>query len=76
MFNDEVQMGFFAVYDQYILNILYDPRVRPGMTRQEIEVLLPDILPGIREWISDANSVRQLGASNDVGRWSNNPLSE
>jgi Protein of unknown function (DUF2927) len=75
MFNDDVQMGFFDVYDQYILNILYDPRVRPGMTRQEIEVLLPDILPGIREWISGANSVRQLGARNDVGRRSN-PLSD
>jgi hypothetical protein len=71
MFNDDVQMGFFDVYDQYILNILYDPRVRPGMTRQDIEVLLPDILPRIREWISGANSVRQLGARNDVGRRSN-----
>jgi hypothetical protein len=76
MFNDDVQMGFFDVYDQYILNILYDARVRPGMTRREIEVLLPDILPGIREWISNANSVRQLGASNDGGRWFNNPLLE
>jgi hypothetical protein len=75
MFNDDVQMGFFDVYDQYILNILYDPRVRPGMTRQEIEVLLPDILPGIRERISGANSVRQLGARNDAGRRSN-PLSD
>jgi Protein of unknown function (DUF2927) len=75
MFNDDVQMGFFDVYDQYILNILYDPRVRPGMTRPEIEVLLPDILPGIREWISVANSVRQLGARNDVGRRSS-PLSD
>ena len=25
MFNDNVSMGFFDVYDQYILNILYDP---------------------------------------------------
>ena len=31
MFNDDVQMGFFDVYDQYLLNILYDPRIRPGM---------------------------------------------
>ena len=31
MFNDNVQMGFFDIYDQYILNVLYDPRVRPGM---------------------------------------------
>ena len=25
MFNDNVSMGFFDVYDQYILNLLYDP---------------------------------------------------
>ncbi len=66
MFNDDVQMGFFDVYDQYILNILYDPRVRPGMTRRELEVLLPDILPEIRKRISSANSARQLGASNPL----------
>jgi hypothetical protein len=76
MFNDDIQMGFFDVYDQYILNILYDPRVRPGMTRQEIEVLLPDILPGIRQWISGANSVPGPGASDDAGRRSNDQLSD
>jgi hypothetical protein len=74
MFNDDVQMGFFDVYDQYILNILYDPRVRPGMTRQDIEVLLPDILPGIRKWISAANPARRLGASNDTDPVFNTPL--
>src|SRR5262249_4308067 len=36
MFNDDVQMGFFDVYDQYLLNILYDPRIRPGMTKEEV----------------------------------------
>jgi hypothetical protein len=62
MFNDDVQMGFFDVYDQYILNILYDPRVRPGMTRQDVEKLLPDILPKIHQWISGVNSARRLGS--------------
>ena len=75
MFNDDVQMGFFDVYDQYILNILYDPRVRPGMTRQEIEMLLPDILPTIRKRISSVNSARRLGVSNDdAGSAFNAPL--
>jgi hypothetical protein len=63
MFNDDVQMGFFDVYDQYILNILYDPHVRPGMTRHEVEKLLPDILPNIHRWISRVQSVRRLGAN-------------
>ena len=43
MFNDDVQMGFFDVYDQYILNILYDPQVRIGMTREQVKALLPEI---------------------------------
>lgn len=49
MFNDEVQMGFFDIYDQLLLNILYDPRIRPGMTKKEVERLLPDILPAARD---------------------------
>ena len=40
MFNDEVQMGYFDVYDQYLLNILYD-RGSTGMTKQELSAVLP-----------------------------------
>ena len=36
MFNDNVQMGFFDIYDQYILNVLYDPRVQPGIDSDEV----------------------------------------
>jgi hypothetical protein len=61
MFNDDVQKGFFDIYDQYILNILYNPRVRPGMTRQDVRSLLPDILPAIRRRISQ---IHRLGADN------------
>ena len=52
MFNDDVQMGFFDVYDQYLLNILYDPRIRPGMTKQEVNALLPDVLSTTRGWVT------------------------
>jgi hypothetical protein len=52
MFNDDVQMGFFDVYDQYLLNILYDPRIRPGMTKEEVGEVLPEILPIVRERIA------------------------
>jgi hypothetical protein len=51
MFNDEVQMGFFGTYDQYILNILYDPRIRPGMTPAQVRALLPEVLPSVRDFI-------------------------
>ncbi len=53
MFNDDVQMGFFDIYDQYLLNILYDPRVRPGMTKTEVDRLLPDVLPAARAWVTN-----------------------
>lgn len=59
MFNDDVQMGFFDVYDQYILNILYDPRVRPGMTRDQVRTLLPEVLPTVRAWIAKVNDLKQ-----------------
>jgi hypothetical protein len=58
MFNDGVQMGFFDIYDQFLLNLLYDPRVRPGMTRAEVGKLLPEILPTVRAWVSRTHSPR------------------
>ncbi len=57
LFNDEVQFGFFTVFDQYVLNLLYHPRVRPGMTRAEIEALAPEILPGIRAFVAKTNGL-------------------
>ena len=59
MFNDDVQMGFFDVYDQYLLNILYDPRIRPGMTKDEVTGQLPEVLPTVREWMARTNSLPQ-----------------
>jgi hypothetical protein len=56
MFNDDVQMGFFDVYDQYLLNILYDPRVHPGMTANEIKALMGELLPTARSFVGGASS--------------------
>jgi hypothetical protein len=56
MFNDDVQMGFFDVYDQYILNILYHPRVRAGMTRAQMRRLLPQIMPDVRAIVAKTNA--------------------
>lgn len=55
MFNDNVSMGYFDVYDQYILNLLYDPRIRPGMTVQEVKALLPAVLADVRAWVKQVN---------------------
>jgi len=48
-------MGFFDVYDQYLLNILYDPRVRPGMTREDLGKLALEVLPTVRAWVAGTN---------------------
>jgi hypothetical protein len=58
MFNDDVQMGFFDIYDQYLLNILYDPRLRPGMTKAEVRARLPDVMSTARTWVGNANLPR------------------
>lgn len=63
MFNDDVQMGFFDVYDQYLLNILYHPRVRPGMTKEEVNKLIPEVLPMVRARLTSAQSLRNRNAS-------------
>ena len=57
MFNDDVQMGFFDIYDQYILNILYDPRIRPGMEADEVRAVLPQVMPAVRAFIARVNNL-------------------
>jgi hypothetical protein len=57
MFNDGVRMGFFDIYDQYILNILYDPHIKAGMTMAEVEAVLPVVLKDVRAWVAKANGL-------------------
>ena len=59
MFNDNVSMGYFDVYDQYILNLLYDPRVRAGMSVQEVKEVLPDVLADVRAWVRKVNNLAE-----------------
>ncbi|HEX2215840.1 MAG TPA: DUF2927 domain-containing protein [Xanthobacteraceae bacterium] len=55
MFNDDVQMGFFSIYDQYLLNVLYHRSIRPGMTKAEVRSVLPKIMPDVRAWVARVN---------------------
>ena len=57
MFNDNVSMGFFDLYDQYILNVLYDPRVKAGMTVAEVRDVLPAVLADVRIWVKKVNDL-------------------
>jgi hypothetical protein len=57
MFNDNVSMGFFDIYDQYLLNILYDPRIKAGMTVQQVRAVLPQVLADVRVWVAKINEL-------------------
>lgn len=57
MFNDNVSMGFFDIYDQYILNLLYDPRIKAGMTVAEVREVLPAVLADVRTWVRKVNGL-------------------
>jgi len=59
MFNDNVSMGYFDVYDQYILNLLYDPRVKAGMTVTEVKAVLPDVIADVRAWVRKVNNLEE-----------------
>jgi hypothetical protein len=59
MFNDNVSMGFFDVYDQYILNLLYDPRIKAGMTVAEVKAVLPEVLVDVRTWVRKVNNLAE-----------------
>ncbi len=59
MFNDNVSMGYFGVYDQYLLNLLYDPRIKAGMTVQEVRAVLPAVLADVRTWVKQVNGLRE-----------------
>jgi hypothetical protein len=59
MFNDNVSMGFFDIYDQYLLNILYDPRIKAGMTVEDVKAVLPDVLADVRAWVRKVNGLQE-----------------
>jgi hypothetical protein len=57
MFNDSVSMGFFDVYDQYIMNVLYDPRIKAGMTVEQVKAVMPEVLADVRVWVRKINKL-------------------
>jgi hypothetical protein len=45
--NQNRSVGYLSVYDRAMLLMLYDPNLRAGMTRSEVQVLLPAIIRGL-----------------------------
>jgi hypothetical protein len=46
--NQNRKVGYLSIYDRMLLEILYDPRILPGMTRRDIRDVIPKIVPGLR----------------------------
>lgn len=42
--NQTRMVGYLSVYDRALLTLLYDPRVRPGMTPPQARALLPGVI--------------------------------
>jgi hypothetical protein len=42
--NQKRMVGYLTVYDRSLLTLLYDPRVRPGMTTRQARMVLPDAI--------------------------------
>ena len=45
--NQNRKVGYLSIYDRAMLQLLYDPRLRAGMRRSEVELLLPAIIRGL-----------------------------
>jgi hypothetical protein len=41
------------------MNILYDPRIRAGMTVQEVKAVLPAVLADVRAWVAKVNALAE-----------------
>jgi hypothetical protein len=35
--------------------LLYDPRIKAGMTVQEVRAVLPEVLADVRAWVAKVN---------------------
>jgi hypothetical protein len=44
IFNDYSSVNDFSAFDWFILDMLYNPRIKPGMTARDVEPLLPAAL--------------------------------
>lgn len=42
--NQNRMVGYLTIYDRSLLTLLYDPRIRPGMTARQVRAVLPQII--------------------------------
>jgi hypothetical protein len=46
--NQHRMVGYLTVYDRALLTMLYDPRIKPGMTRQQVQEALPGVIADLK----------------------------
>ena len=46
--NQKRMVGYLTVYDRYLLTLLYDPHIRPGMTVRQARAVLPNAIAELR----------------------------
>jgi hypothetical protein len=65
-FNDANDLGGFPLFDQWILNMLYHPRIQPGMREEQVRAVLPGVIREIRVRVEGA-AARRVGRSGRAG---------
>ncbi|MBA5779234.1 DUF2927 domain-containing protein [Stappia sp. F7233] len=48
VFNDRSRHSRFTTFDRFILNMLYHPSIKPGMSPQQVKPLLPGVVREVR----------------------------
>lgn len=66
IFNDSSDLAGFGVFDWFILNMLYDRRVRNGMTAAEVRTVLPAAIRDVRARLPEV--LRRRGLVEASGR--------
>ncbi|MDJ0930173.1 DUF2927 domain-containing protein [Breoghania sp.] len=51
VFNDTSEHDTFTRFDRMIMNMLYDPRIKPGMTARKMKPLLPSVIRETRRLV-------------------------
>ncbi len=51
VFNDTSRHISFTSYDRYILNMLYNPKIKAGMSKREVQSVLPSVIRDARRQV-------------------------
>lgn len=51
VFNDTSRHATFTKHDRYILNMLYNPKIKPGMSKEDVRTVLPAVIRDARRQV-------------------------